>query len=134
MESSEKEWDTLDYAKTLPAFILAGIIFYFSSLSNPLPTPPGGPPDVFDLNTLLHVAEYAVLSFFVSFGFFPKIKAKYINFSCILYAISDEIHQYFVPNRYFDPYDILMDSIGVVLGFIAFFILYSLLNKIKANN
>lgn len=31
-----------------------------------------------------------------------------------LYALSDELHQAFVPNRHADPFDILVDLLGIV--------------------
>ncbi len=34
---------------------------------------------------------------------------------CLLYGISDEIHQLFVPNRSFDIMDILADTLGAAL-------------------
>ncbi len=34
----------------------------------------------------------------------------------VLYAVSDEVHQYFIPYRFFSAKDILIDSFGVVLG------------------
>ncbi len=40
---------------------------------------------------------------------------------CILYGLTDEIHQSFVPNRHCDPFDLLADTIGALLG--ALFIL-----------
>jgi len=35
---------------------------------------------------------------------------------CILYAFTDELHQYFVPGRSMQTIDILVDSCGAVLG------------------
>ncbi|MBU4129066.1 VanZ family protein, partial [bacterium] len=32
----------------------------------------------------------------------------------ILYALSDEIHQFFVPGREFDLWDLVADSLGIV--------------------
>lgn len=33
-----------------------------------------------------------------------------------LYGLSDEIHQYFVPNRWFDPLDLAANTFGAVLA------------------
>ena len=35
---------------------------------------------------------------------------------CVLYALSDEIHQTFVPGRAFQTADILMDCVGALTG------------------
>lgn len=37
-------------------------------------------------------------------------------FFCILYAISDEFHQAFVPGRSVSALDVLMDGVGSVLA------------------
>lgn len=125
-------WNYYKYVKILPALFIAGVIFYFSSLSNPLPIPPSdGPPSFLDINSLLHVAEYSVFVFFVAFGCFPKIKNRYIYLIGVIYAISDEIHQFFVPNRYFDIYDIIVDMIGVILGFLTYILLFFLKERLK---
>ena len=34
----------------------------------------------------------------------------------ILYGVSDEIHQLFVPGRYFSYWDMVADSVGAALG------------------
>lgn len=41
---------------------------------------------------------------------------------CLLYGISDEIHQLFVPTRAFDLLDILADTFGAALAQCALFI------------
>lgn len=105
-----------------------GVIIYFSSLSNPLPPPPKDSPVEWDINALLHVVEFAILAFSIFFGFLDKIKAKHLIPLAIVFAISDEIHQYFVPNRYFDVYDIIVDIVGVILGFLFYIFLVKLKN------
>ena len=130
MSELQKEWNTIDYIKIIPAIIIAGIIVYFPSLPNPLPPPPpGGFPLALDLNTILHICEFAGFAFFVAFGLYNKIKLKYLVSFTILFAFLDEVHQYFVPNRYFDVYDILADIIGVILGFLAYVLLEKLLKR-----
>ncbi len=64
----------------------------------------------------LHTIEYSILGFLVFYA------SKKRNFSIIFssfYGLSDEIHQYFVPFRYFDWFDLLADVIGSILGVIA---------------
>ena len=41
---------------------------------------------------------------------------------CILYAVSDEVHQYFVPGRAMLAEDVLVDAIGVCLGVLGVFL------------
>jgi VanZ family protein len=40
--------------------------------------------------------------------------------SASFYGLSDEIHQYFVPARSADPWDWLADTIGAMLGVVAY--------------
>jgi VanZ family protein len=43
----------------------------------------------------------------------------------VLYGVSDEIHQTFVPMREGDPFDVLADTVGVVCALIALRIIYA---------
>jgi VanZ family protein len=47
----------------------------------------------------------------------------------LLYGIFDEVHQIFIPGRYFDLLDLAADTTGVVCG--AIFIKFVLLKTIK---
>ena len=47
---------------------------------------------------------------------------------CILYAVSDEVHQYFVPGRAMLAEDVLVDAIGVCLGVLGVFLVRFLWN------
>jgi VanZ family protein len=35
---------------------------------------------------------------------------------CVVYAVSDEVHQLFVPGRAFQTSDLMMDTIGSITG------------------
>jgi len=67
----------------------------------------------FALRKLAHAAEFAV------FGFLLVRATGSWGWSIaggIVYAISDEIHQHFVPGRLGAPSDVLIDSVGVLVG------------------
>ncbi|TFF94100.1 MAG: VanZ family protein [Promethearchaeota archaeon] len=130
MEEAEREWILMDYLKIIPAITVAVIIFYFSSIPNPVP-PTAKPSIEIDINTLLHIAEFGLFSFLIAFGFKQKTKNTYLTGFGVFYAIVDEIHQYFVPNRYFDILDIIADSIGVILGFLGFMLFEVLYRKFR---
>ena len=127
-ENKESGWVFLDYIKIIPALSFAIIIFYFSSIPNPVP-PAVSATFEFDINTILHICEYAIFSFLVSLGWKYKMRDSFLIIFPILYAISDEIHQYFVPNRFFDFFDILADVIGVILGFLLYLLIEKLYNN-----
>ena len=48
---------------------------------------------------------------------------------CVGYAISDEIHQYFVPNRFSDVTDVASDAIGAGAGLLALHFGHRLLRR-----
>jgi VanZ family protein len=75
------------------------------------------------LDKLLHISAYFILGilFFRAYLTLPiKISHNALIFisisSSILYGISDEIHQHFVPLRQADFMDILADALGSVFG------------------
>ncbi|MCI9560115.1 MAG: VanZ family protein [Lachnospiraceae bacterium] len=74
-----------------------------------------------------HGTEYAILGgmWMAVFRSFGKILSRSGRFSWIygtLYAISDEIHQYFVPGRACQVRDMLIDSAGVLVGVFSYFV------------
>ncbi len=78
---------------------------------------------------IIHLAEYAILCFLVSktlsFTLKNNIK-RYVPLFAILiallYAISDEFHQSFVPGRSAEVYDVFADGMGAVLSQIILYI------------
>lgn len=105
----------------LPAIIWMGIIFYFSSRARTTVS------DKYILNFIfyktLHIMEYALLYFFLFLGFCftkeLKLSRKEIFvfpvFFAILYGISDEIHQTFIPTREGRLRDVFIDIAGILL-------------------
>lgn len=71
------------------------------------------------VRTLAHFSEYTLL------GFLAGLQAKqyairhayWVSWGgSVLYALTDEFHQLFVPGRYCDLADICVDASGVLLG------------------
>lgn len=85
----------------------------------------------FIIRKLAHFTEYLILGFLV-INMFTKnnINNLYLIsiILCIIYAISDEIHQIFIPGRACQLRDILIDSIGPITG-IYLYKLYLKFNK-----
>ncbi len=74
---------------------------------------------------LAHFTEYAILGFLLlwSFRHYRKGFPHYLAVSTVigvLYAISDELHQIFVPGRACRFTDVCIDSAGVLFGFAVF--------------
>lgn len=101
----------------LPILLWAGLIFYLSSISN-LRVEALGFWDLV-LRKFAHAIEFAILCFLLTRALKLRLSwKKSIIISVIisiLYAISDEIHQYFVPGRIGSPWDVVIDAWGVVL-------------------
>ena len=74
------------------------------------------------ISDLAHIPAYALLSFLWLKSFaVTESKSNIIIFSLILsglvlVAVSDEIHQSFVPGRTASPIDIVFDLIGILFG------------------
>ncbi len=81
-----------------------------------------------------HFSAYTLLGILVSLAMAQHIRRfSLISFIiATLYAISDEIHQLYVPGRSGQISDVLLDSAGVALGCVMIFILYKLINKERA--
>lgn len=76
----------------------------------------------FPIRKCAHATEYAILALFLSGAVLSgsKIKNKSLYLCilvlCILYAMSDELHQYFVPGRACRVMDVCIDSVGAFVG------------------
>jgi VanZ family protein len=109
-----------DYIRTgllLAAISWAGLIFYLSSQPS-IETPALFPGQ----DKLFHLVEFGILGFLVmgtlraSPQGYPRRQVWQVAFAVMLYGILDEVHQYFVPGRSADVYDVLADTIGGLLG------------------
>lgn len=64
-----------------------------------------------------HFMEYLILGILVSNVFNIYGRKRYIGIIvCVLYAVSDEIHQLFVPGRSCQIFDMIIDSLGSSIG------------------
>ena len=104
--------------RLLPMILVMGTIFFLSQQ-------PGDSldlPDIPDLDKFLHASVYGVLAATTLFAIKPNIRRANpvrvglsVILFCILYGISDELHQAFVPGRMPDILDLLADATGAVL-------------------
>lgn len=101
-----------------PVIVYAILIFVFSSI-------PGSalPKSLIGWDYFLHIIEYLPFGFLVCRALtkskkdFSSQKALIFSFLlAILYAASDELHQLFVPGRYFSFFDFLYDGVGAAIG------------------
>ena len=107
--------------RCLPMTAVLGIIFFLSSQ-------PGDTidlPDIPDIDKLLHALVYGVLALTTAhavprtwFAKYPFLSPLLIVLFCLLYGISDEFHQSFVPNRTPSLLDLAADTLGAVLAMV----------------
>ncbi len=78
----------------------------------------------FIVRKFAHISEYiilAILMYNVLYNY--NIKDYWIVLLlCILYSCSDEFHQLFVPGRSGQVVDVLIDSIGIVIGTLSYYL------------
>ena len=120
--------DRVRLARAVQVLLWAGLIFALSSISNP---PDSTSSEGF--SRFAHLVEYAVLAFLlVRCGrvFFPHASNTALIAGAwavaVLYGVSDEIHQSFVPNRHADPWDVVVDAGGAALGLLVWWVLRAL--------
>lgn len=108
----------------VPFFILCGIIFWLSSLSNP-PIP-----NAFrfhNADKILHALAFSAVGASAALG--SAVRRLSLNVSTFLeawiltgfYGFIDEIHQRFTPSRSSDVADWFADIIGAAVGITLFF-------------
>lgn len=103
-----------------PLLLWVALIFTGSSLpGQQIPDP------VSQASVALHIFEYTVLYFTAlrAFSSVSGINHKHLVVTaivfCVLYSMSDEIHQVFVPGRRADGWDVVADTLGIVVGVIS---------------
>jgi VanZ family protein len=67
-------------------------------------------------------------------GTYDLTENKRISISLIvgiIYAISDEIHQGFIPGRAAKITDVMIDTMGVAVGILVLLLILTIINKIK---
>lgn len=101
----------------LPVIVYAGIIFYFSSLTQPIPAISIFP----HMDKVMHFFEFAFLGILLrralkgaSLPYFQIHSFSWTVIFGVMYAMSDEFHQSFVAGREVTFWDLLSDTIGIL--------------------
>lgn len=89
------------------------------------------------IRKLAHFSIYTVLGITTMLHMFTYSISKYKKMGSslvigMLYAISDEIHQLFVPGRSGQITDVCIDTIGVLFGISIVLVVQSMIRKVKA--
>lgn len=108
----------MSLVRTVPMLMIMGVIFFISHQSRDmLVLPP-----IINIDKVAHLIAYGVLASSMIWAFLPlgdrltrsRLVLMVICF-CILYGISDEFHQSFVPGRQPSIYDVIADGIGALI-------------------
>lgn len=86
----------------------------------------------FVVRKMAHCFEYFILGILV-FNVFKNSKYNIILLFglCVLYALSDEVHQIFVSGREFKLFDIFVDSMGSLMGIVFYKYLFEIFKMKK---
>jgi VanZ family protein len=112
------------------AIAWAGVIFYLSSQPS-IDTPSLFPGQ----DKLFHMIAFGVLGFLLMGGMkttsngYRTGQVWFVVVLVVLYGLLDEFHQYFVPGRNADIFDVLADAAGALLGAWAMYYLVKILVK-----
>lgn len=139
----------------IPALLIMAVIFFFSSqtgdestvLSDEVVSAAAGEENVgSELLTVIvrkcaHLLEYAALGAALYFGLIgvgkDKGQLKRLLLSAAfggLYAVSDELHQYFVPGRACMAMDMIIDTCGAAFGAAFMLLAYKIFGGLSKNN
>ena len=89
------------------------------------------------IRKVAHFTEYAVLGILSYIAFLLHKKKKLVLSAttlCMLYAISDEIHQLFVKGRACRWYDVLIDTAGALVGILIIIGIINIISKRRMAN
>ncbi len=92
---------------------LMGLIFFLSAQSDP------GADIGWVGQILAHAGEYLLLTVLWAWALAPVLGRRALVAAALIslaYAVTDEIHQGYVPGRDSDPLDIVVDAAGIALG------------------
>ncbi len=114
--------NSLSSLRYLPVIFVMGGIFITSHLpSSKLPNL-----EILDMDKILHAVAYAILAMSAIFAVLPLLNIKSSTFLaiavtlfCLIYGVSDELHQSFIPSRMASIWDVLADFFGAALASLA---------------
>jgi VanZ family protein len=114
----------MNFLRYIPMIMVMGIIFFLSAQTGDSLDLP----DIPDLDKVLHAVAYAVLALTVLYAV-PGEKYRgnpwrvslLVVLFCLLYGMSDEFHQSFVPKRMPSALDLAADTCGAVLAVVVWY-------------
>jgi len=112
----------MKYAYPILALVITGLIVYLSSIPDLAIVRAGSKADQI-LSNLAHIPAYGILTFMWLKSFNGSLRHRsravfngLILIGLLLFSITDEIHQSFVPGRTASALDVGLDLLGIFLG------------------
>ncbi len=104
--------------RLLPLLLFMAVIFFLSH------QPGKNLPQIafIHFDKVAHIIEYGILALLFLYGFQPNFSenSRPLTFLtiafCLLYGMSDEFHQSFIPYRESSLFDVAADGIGAILA------------------
>jgi VanZ family protein len=99
--------------RAIAPLALMASIFYLSSRESVGPELPAF------TRVIAHFTEYALLATLWSWALYPAVGSRSFAVAAAIsfaFALSDEFHQSFVPGRDADPFDLLVDGLGIAVA------------------
>ncbi len=106
-----------NYVSWIVSFLIAIGIFYVSSLTFQTQLGSGG--GIGFRALLYHLIAFFLLAFFLTISLVKGKSPQYAPIAiilAILYGISDEFHQSFVPGRVPSFFDLFLNAFGIILA------------------
>ncbi len=107
--------------RCIPMLSIMGILFFLSSV----PGDAMALPDIINIDKYAHALAYAAFALSVLFALSRRFCSRhpyrtviFVFCFCLLYGISDEFHQVFVPLRSPSVYDLMADGVGALLAMV----------------
>lgn len=93
----------------------------------------------FYIRKTAHFSAYTILAMLTGAAVCPHTEKKRYRIGIafivsVLYAVSDEIHQKFVPGRSGELRDVLIDSAGVILGCVLLYLIFVFIKRKRENH
>jgi VanZ family protein len=104
-----------------PVVLYCGLIVFLSSLSSPHHYLPGFLENISD--KILHAMEYGILAILLYRAFAYTLNPKHRSYApflaivvAMIFGVTDEFHQLFVPLRHGDRWDLIADAVGATVA------------------
>ncbi|MBU1103711.1 MAG: VanZ family protein [Nanoarchaeota archaeon] len=100
--------------------LIGAVIFYLSSK-----TFEPGTAGTNLISMIYHICAFFFFAFFLSISLVGGKKKLFLVLAfalSVIYGISDEFHQFFVPGRCTSLFDVFLDSVGIVFAIMVYLI------------